>query len=369
MKTNNDPVIISVKQSVNLIRQYAAAAEQKGQLHPEQLKRIFEQNWFNLYVPATSGGLELSLPEAVRVLEYLAYTDASTGWTVTLCSGANWFIGFMDQSIRDTFFANQQVCLSGSGAASGKAVHTENGYTINGFWKYATGAPHATAFTANCVIEQSGKLLRNEDGTPLVKSFIFDKDEVEIYPDWNTTGMRATASHSFKVTGLNVPANRCFVIDPGHITLPHPIFLFPFASFSEVTIAANLFGIAYHFAKECKIVFNERIKRHDYELKDACEMLELLGREKSKLQDARQKFYSILEKTWTIVITEKQPDSFQLKQLNEACRSVVKQARHTVNNLYPYCGMSAAYTDSDINRIWRDFHTASLHAIFTFGCA
>ena len=28
-----------------------------GQLHPEQLQIIYEQNWFNLFVPKQYGGL------------------------------------------------------------------------------------------------------------------------------------------------------------------------------------------------------------------------------------------------------------------------------------------------------------------------
>ena len=54
-------------ESVDTIRRSAAAAEQMGQVHPEQLKLIFEQNWFNLFVPRSMGGLEMQLPEAVRL--------------------------------------------------------------------------------------------------------------------------------------------------------------------------------------------------------------------------------------------------------------------------------------------------------------
>lgn len=140
MITNNNPSSLLATESITLIRQYAAAAEQMGQLHPEQLKLIYTQNWFNLFVPVSLGGLGLPFPEAIRLQELLAYADASFGWTVTLCSGANWFIGFMDESTASSFFTDKQVCLSGSGAASGKATLTQNGYIVNGRWKYATGA-------------------------------------------------------------------------------------------------------------------------------------------------------------------------------------------------------------------------------------
>jgi hypothetical protein len=41
----------------------------------------------------------------------------------------------------------------------------------------------------------------------------------------------------------------------------------------------------------------------------------------------------------------------------------VAASRHAVDALYPYCGLVAASADSAINRVWRDFHTASQHAL------
>ncbi|MFA9217817.1 MAG: hypothetical protein ACEQSK_12030, partial [Sphingomonadaceae bacterium] len=37
--------------------------------------------------------------------------------------------------------------------------------------------------------------------------------------------------------------------------------------------------------------------------------------------------------------------------------------RAAVDELYPYCGLHAAREDSAFNRVWRDFHTASQHAL------
>ena len=78
---------------IDTLRKYAGEAERAGSLNPQQLSIIYKEHWFNLFVPKEYGGLELSLPEALSIQEALAWADGSTGWTVTLCSGANWFIG------------------------------------------------------------------------------------------------------------------------------------------------------------------------------------------------------------------------------------------------------------------------------------
>jgi hypothetical protein len=41
----------------------------------------------------------------------------------------------------------------------------------------------------------------------------------------------------------------------------------------------------------------------------------------------------------------------------------VSASRRAVDVLYPYCGLYAAREDAPINRVWRDFHTASQHAL------
>jgi hypothetical protein len=42
-------------------------------------------------------------------------------------------------------------------------------------------------------------------------------------------------------------------------------------------------------------------------------------------------------------------------------------ARQWVDTLYPYAGLGAANVGSEINRVWRDVHTASQHPLLVFG--
>ena len=137
------------------IRSLASGAENTGSLQPGQLAIIYEQKWFNLFLPGKYPGLQLSFPAALQIEEGLAWVDGSTGWTVTLCAGANWFVGFLHPDIADLIFNTDKVCLAGSGRPSGTASITGDGYEITGHWKYATGSAHATAFTANCIIEKT----------------------------------------------------------------------------------------------------------------------------------------------------------------------------------------------------------------------
>ena len=93
---------------VDEIRKETFAAEKSGSLTPAQSDIIYRQSWFNIFVPRLIGGLELSLPEAADLQESLAWADGSFGWTITLCSGANWFAGFLEETVRSRFFFRSQ---------------------------------------------------------------------------------------------------------------------------------------------------------------------------------------------------------------------------------------------------------------------
>jgi alkylation response protein AidB-like acyl-CoA dehydrogenase len=351
----------------NAIRSTSAEAEKTGSLHPQQLSIIYAQQWFNLFVPKTMGGLQLPLPEALTIEEALAWADGSTGWTVTLCSGANWFAGFLNTETAGTIFSNSKVCLAGSGRPSGIATVTPNGYTITGRWHYATGTPHATAFTANCAIEKDGAILKKDDGSPLIYSFIFLKDEVTVYNDWNTTGMIATASYSFEVTQLQVPANRCFMIDAAHAVLQEPIYQYPFLQFAEATLAVNSSGMAVRFIDLCETLFDERRRQKNFTVTAIGIMYKKLENAKGEIQIAREAFYAAVQQSWNGFALHKNIGGNLPGKVSNTSRALAETSRRLVDELYPYCGLTAASQGTEINRVWRNLHTASQHSLLTLG--
>src|SRR5689334_13367864 len=122
----------------------AAAAEAARFLLPDQQALIHQHGWLKMLAPRTAGGAEMPLPQVVRLEEAIAEADGSVGWVVTLCAGAGWFAGFLSPVLAREVVAAPGLCLAGSGAATGVAERTAEGWRIEGRWAHATGAPHAT---------------------------------------------------------------------------------------------------------------------------------------------------------------------------------------------------------------------------------
>jgi alkylation response protein AidB-like acyl-CoA dehydrogenase len=345
------------KQLVDTLRDFSAEAEQMKSLHPEQLSIIYQQGWFKLFVPEMYGGLALPLPKALQIEEALAWTDGSLGWTVTLCSGANWFVGFIREKIAKDIFNNGTVCLAGSGKPSGVAKVIDGGYEITGYWNYATGSVHATAFTANCMIEKDGVTVKNDDGTPKITAFLLLKDEVIIHKSWNYIGMIATASNSFEVKKIQVPADRVFVIDKAHGIINEPIYQYPFLHFAEATLAVNSSGMAYRFLELYENIVADSKRKIDPEI------ILQLDEIKDQFKTSRQNFYSAVQRSWEAHIADDITSPEKLLLVSHASRELAAKARLLVDGLYPYCGLVAADMQSEINRVWRNFHTAGQHPL------
>ncbi len=351
-------------QITDLIRQFGAEAERMGALHPEQLSVIYKENWFNLYVPTEYGGLGLSLPEGLRIEESLAWIDGSTGWTVTLCSGANWFIGFLQPETAAIIFNSDKVCLAGSGRQTGIAkMINDDEYEISGRWPYATGAAHATAFTANCLVKKNGEIIQNEDGSQVTAAFIFLRNEVSVHKDWEAIGMIATSSNSFEVKKLRVNKNRRFAIDEKQTVLANKIYQYPFLQFAETTLAVNISGMAIHYLDLFEAIIKTRNTDNHFTNEQMLSLSLRHDTAKNQLDEARQVFYQIIQNSWNEGRGSKSFSLATLTEVSKASRQLATTSRRMVDEIFPYCGLIAAHHKSEINRIWRNLHTASLHPL------
>ncbi|MFN3998435.1 acyl-CoA dehydrogenase [Algoriphagus sp.] len=344
----------------------AAKSEKLGHITGEWLQEIYDQNLFKLFVPKELGGLELAFPEALRLEEKLAKLDGSLGWTVTLCAGAGWFVGFLDPNLGSEIFSDPKVCLAGSGYVGGKADLQGDSYTISGSWTYASGALHATHFTANCELLENGFPVLDKKGNPIVKALILKRDEVEILDGWSYMGMIATGSHAFKTENLRIPVNRAFEILPEKVTLPDPIYRYPFLQFAEATLTVNILGITRHLVDLIEETFWKRNDYRQYDKRHLNYFKKVSEKQNKKLKSLKKEFYEEVELSWKELQKEGKISKFNLKKVSKSSRKLTQSCREISGRLYPFAGLEAAKTHTELNRVWRDFNTVSQHSLLIF---
>jgi hypothetical protein len=339
---------------------FANEAERLHDLHPIQLDHLYQQKWFRMFIPKSLGGLGLSLPEVVRLEESLAWADGSTAWVATLCAGAGWFVGFVHPEVAREFFTGENVCIAGSGSATGKAEAVTDGYQINGSWPYASGALHATAFTANCVICKDGRNVQAPDGTDLVLPFVLKPSEVVVKKTWNATGMVATASHSFTVKNVTVARERCFEINASAAKLNDPVYRYPFLQLAETTLVANISGLTIRFLELAVggVSYDDSSTNEE----DTRRALGLSLTE--KVNDLRRLLFAALDDSWSQLIERNAIEAIRLQQVSQTTYALAKACRQAVDSIYPLCAGRSRSAEGELNRIWRNINTALSHALF-----
>jgi len=356
-----------MKQALEILNhQLATKAEELGCLPQEWLNLAHQNCLFKLFVPKSLGGLDYTLPQVLKIEEELSNKDGSFGWTITLCAGAAWFAGFLDQDLAKDIFSNSEVCLAGSGFVGGIANLKNGEYLINGSWTYASGALHATHFTANCQLFEDDIPVLDENGEITIKAFILKKEEVEILDGWSYMGMVATGSHAFKIDNKIVPFNRSFEIVPEKAILKDPVYQYPFLQLAESTLVVNVLGITRHFLALVEECFRIRNQKREYDVKHLQYFEELLRAHQQYIFNSKKAFYDKIDQSWAELLKTGEICNHTLKEVSQASRDLAVICRKAAAELHPFSGLEAAKKHTEINRVWRDMNTVSQHALLIF---
>jgi hypothetical protein len=165
------------------------------------------------------------------------------------------------------------------------------------------------------------------------------------------------------VKKLQVSANRSFVLKQDQAVLQQPVFYFPFLQFAEATLAVNYAGMAVRFMDLCQEIFGNRMTNPNGRAVITPELVRLLESAIWEINENRRAFYTAVDNAWS---SHESLTPALLQAISTTSRSLAAAALRLVDTLYPYCGLVAANPTMEINRVWRDLHTASQHTLLRF---
>lgn len=351
---------------VNEIRNYTFEADATGSLPQAILDIIYDQQWFQLLVPKNFGGKELALPDTVRLFEAITWADANVGWCVNLGAGANMFSGYLEEALAHSIFNSAKTCCAGSGAISGKAIKTQNGYLLTGRWKYASGANHATHFTANAyLLDENGNNIM-EGESPVFLSFIIPADKIINHKNWNAVGLCATSSNDFEAINVSVPFENTFTLLKPSAFAHGPVYRFPFSMMAVVNMTCMITGIALHFLDLYEeLATTKKPLYSDLLLKDNPVAVSIYKQAANNFHQARNSMYEQLESVWQYYEQGLEADEESLNRLRKTNNHAAKVSRELIDALFPLCGMNIISPQSELNKVWRDAAVASQHYLLS----
>ena len=337
---------------LQIIHSASNEIEQTRTLPKDVLQVAYEEQVFKLFLPESLGGLGLSLPEAALAFQETATADGSFGWLTTIGSGGNMFLENMTENQAKELFSPTDAVIAGSGYATGVAQAVDGGYQVTGEWRYCSGAPYATMFTANTIIH------RNGEASEEMRACIFMPEQVEIIEDWDAFGLQGTGSHTIRVRDVFVPENRTFSVMEKQNSLGSPVHSLPFVQFSQVSFASVCLGIGARFLEETTQFAKNMKTRWNTEKMDA--FMQELTAQQANFDTIEQRFHETVETFWSLHLDGDVSDQ-KLLEVSAVCIESANVATETSVRLFRQLGMHGVMKSSPINRAFRDLWTAGQH--------
>lgn len=349
------PLLAALARLQPLVDAHAAAQERAGHLAPEVMAALHAERLVRLWLPAELSGEQLPLPDALHVFEAASAIDGATGWMVTIGTGGNLFAGYLAPPVAAEVFGPADALIAGSGSVSGTARREAGRYIATGYWRYASGAHHATWFTANCEVVR-------EDGTTFVRAMTMPASAVRIHRGWDAFGMRATGSVEFSVEELVVPESHTFSVFDDPPTLPDPIYRFPFVAVAQLSFAAVALGTARHVLALFTASAGygpQAIGQPD------ASVLPRLAEARATLESAANWFHAVAGRAWEEFLAADALSPASLDRVTLASTFATGAAVRAADLLWAVAGTRPVLAESAVGRAWRDLHVVSQHALLS----
>ncbi len=200
-------------------RDRAADADRDGELAIENFNELAALGIPGLLIPEASGGLEADGETYIRLIEEIAYGDASTAVAlnmhllVTGIATALPPFPHRDQMLKAC--AEGAWCCAPGSIPSGELDNTSTGFmavedgtdlVISGRAGFASGADAASFAMVGALIE------RPAEPDLVISLPELENEAITNRGNWNGMGLRATASHDMVIEDLRVPRADCFVV-------------------------------------------------------------------------------------------------------------------------------------------------------------
>jgi 3-hydroxy-9,10-secoandrosta-1,3,5(10)-triene-9,17-dione monooxygenase len=205
--SSNDPDTAALLARATTMRpvleRNADTTDSLRRLADENVQALREAGLCRLMVPARFGGYQTSIRAYIDVMAELGRGCGSTAWVASLVNVCAWLAAlFPEQAQADIWGANPNAWIAGSLAPNGKAVAVDGGWRVSGRWPWASGSMHAQ--WAACGIH-----MQNERGeTTNFGLSLMPMGELRVEDTWFMAGMKGTGSNTIVASDVFVPAHR-----------------------------------------------------------------------------------------------------------------------------------------------------------------
>ena len=341
----------------------AAADEiERTQEIPEPLlTQLHEARLFRMLLPRSVGGDQVEPWLYLRAVEEAARHDGSVGWNMFVANSSALIAPFIPLESARHIYADPRGLISWGPPTQHRATAVPGGYRVTGEWHFSSGRRQANWMGVHChVVEPDGSLRKNRFGRPTIRTLLLPKKQTTPIFDWNTLGMRGTASEGYSVDDVFVP--EAFTGTREDPTLRRDrgkLYAFTTQGLYAVGVAGVALGIARAMLDAFVALAAAKSPRNMGRLADSPVVQADMARREATLGSAEVWLVEVLKDVWAAADDVDVIDARERARVRLACSQAVHVAEEVANYVYKAAGTSSIFRGSPFERRFRDMHTLS----------
>lgn len=309
-------------------------------------------------VPKTLGGCEISPAQQIDLFARLAYCNPTAAWIGFNYSGVAGMIGacFSDAGIDTIFQDGKAPLIAAVSAPTGNATQVAAGYTLSGYWRYASGATCADYVFLMAICD-------NPTG-PL--GMLVPVNQVELIDDWHVAALQGTGSLDVKVDDLFVP-KKMTGSPLNQLRGGSQFFRMGYRGYVGGENFGFTLGVAQRLVDEtARLAKTKKRVLEPTPIGDRGAFRQTLARTDAALRASRAYLMSELDRAEQICDGNQQALSMQDRaQIDAAISYATETTIQACTQLVPYAGAGALHLDHPIQRALRDVIGSGQHLVAT----
>ena len=317
---------------------------------------------FSTLVPQSHGGLGLSVPEAVPVLEALSAADSSVGWVAMIAVTSQIFCTRLPRTTYDRVYAGgADAVVVGVGTPAGRAEKVAGGYRVTGRWPFASGCQNAQWIVGHCVVAENGEPVMSGHG-PLTTFVILPAERWRIEETWQASGLMGSGSHHVVLEDVEISDASAF--DPLHgascVPGPFDAAVAPFVPIHHGAVAA---GIAAGAVADLVSMAGAGRRQlfATADLRDSPVFQHEFGRIGAELRAARALLEVQAANHWRRAVDGSLDSKADFAESLQTSAWIHTACTNVVSACYTLGGSSAVLNTSPLQRRLRDIHATRQH--------
>jgi len=345
------PAIAAAADTIEATRRIPASL--LASLHASRLMRML--------LPRSLGGDQTAPSTYAVAVEEIARHDASVAWNVFVANSAALIGAFLEPAAARTIFADPTTIVAWGPPNASRAKAVAGGYRVTGAWDFASGCRNANWMGAHCqVVLADGTLRLNRYGRPAIRSLLFPAAQARLIDNWNTIGLRGTASDGYSVADLFVPeALSTTREEPELRREPGPLYAFPMQGLYAVGVAGVALGIARAMLETFIDLARRKAPRGLERLADSAAVQADVARAEAKLAAARAYLIDTLGTIYARADDVQPIGVPDRARVRLASTNAIHGAIEVADYTYKAAGVDAIFPGSPFERRFRDIHTLS----------